>query len=188
MSDGIIVSLRTRTGRLIERSIDRPASQTSGDAQGSLQSIPPRATPCAGSLPGSDKVQGSGLVATLGGVAISHRSRRSGWGITGLPWYVRFRLAVLRWRSLLRAPRDRYPKADQVGRKERGGTVDRDRTDQAQAEQTGSPSAPQENDANAIAQPPGRAARSPDEGPGLSGGSAAASDAEAAEQEIGGGD
>lgn len=66
--------------------------------------------------------------------------------------------------------------------------MDRDRTDQAQVAQTGSPSELQENDLNAPVQPPGRAARKPDEGPGLSGGSAAASDEEAAEEEIGGGD
>ncbi len=43
-------------------------------------------------------------------------------------------------------------------------------------------------DPNAIAQPPGRAARDPDEGPGLSGGSAAAEGEDVAEEEIGGGD
>ncbi len=43
-------------------------------------------------------------------------------------------------------------------------------------------------DPNAIAQPPGRAARDPDEGPSLSGGSAAAEGDDVAEEEIGGGD
>ncbi len=43
-------------------------------------------------------------------------------------------------------------------------------------------------DPNAIAQPPGRAARDPGEGPGLSGGSAAAEGEDVAEEEIGGGD
>lgn len=55
-------------------------------------------------------------------------------------------------------------------------------------EQVPSTAPPEPSDPNAIAQPPGRADRDPDEGPGLGGGSAAAEDEEVADEEIGGGD
>ncbi|MDP9473379.1 MAG: hypothetical protein M3Q71_22405 [Chloroflexota bacterium] len=58
----------------------------------------------------------------------------------------------------------------------------------ARDEQLPSSAPTDSSDPNAIAQPLGRAARDPDEGPGLGGGSAAAAGEEVTDEEIGGGD